>query len=855
MLRGSRFAAGSSPPGRRDAVAVCAGLLIAAGLAAADAAAGRNTVFVSAVVLAPFVVALFAGPRETGLVAAVTVTLALVSAVWDHDFDTWAYWLRGFVVAAGGVVAVVAAAGRQRMALERERSTLLAAAVEAFAGTGGLAETAAGLCDLLVPAAADACVVDGVQRGSVQRLAVRPDGFGDALNQRGSEVLEAAGTRAALENGAPQLAARVDAPELRPLGVGSALSVPLVARGRTLGALTLLATDRSRRRYTHGDLDFAHALGGRVALALDNAGLFSELETIEAELAAALGALADAVTMQRPDGRVVYANEAAARLYGFGSPQELVAAPYGTFAEHFEFRCEDGSPLRPEDFPRNRLLAGKDAPPVLVRTVPRADPARASWQLVKAAPVRDASGAIAMVVNIMEEVSPLKQAELAQRLLADAGDVLASSLDYRRTLQRVAELTVPELADWCTISLPDGSGRLRPVAVAVADPEKAPLARQLADRFAMPLGGQSASAEAFRSGRPQCLNDMPADLVAELTGDAGAPDVLGRLGAHAALVAPMTTAGRSIGTIRLVSTQPGREFFPGDVDLAAQLARRVALAVENARLYDERSHVAETLETSLLPAALPELPGWRTATLYRPAGDASRVGGDFYDAFPIEGGWMVVVGDVCGHGVEAAALTALMRHTLRTAATVSGSPTEALDKLNRELVARSQLTLATAVCVVLNHGAGEGISADIVCAGHPKPILIRDGALSYLGQFGPMPGAYADEKWDSVAAMIRDGDVLVLYTDGVIDTVGADGRFGPQRLEEALRGARTADDAVKRVDAALLEFQDGEQPDDTAVLAIERTPVRARFRPATRPARPEQEPVAKPRRAQSTTAG
>ena len=182
---------------------------------------------------------------------------------------------------------------------------------------------------------------------------------------------------------------------------------------------------------------------------------------------------------------------------------------------------------------------------------------------------------------------------------------------------------------------------------------------------------------------------------------------------------------------------------------------------------------------------------------------------------------MLVVGDVTGRGAPAAALTALMRHTLRTAATLTGSPLQALDKLNRDLVARPRASLCTAVCLVLRELGGE-TQADIICAGHPLPVLVRDGIARHVGQFGPLLGAWLDERWEPLTISVLPGDVLLLYSDGLLDASGAKDRFGPDRLLEALEGASSATDAIARIEQALSRFEVGAQADDTAVLAVQR---------------------------------
>jgi serine phosphatase RsbU (regulator of sigma subunit) len=220
----------------------------------------------------------------------------------------------------------------------------------------------------------------------------------------------------------------------------------------------------------------------------------------------------------------------------------------------------------------------------------------------------------------------------------------------------------------------------------------------------------------------------------------------------------------------------------------------------------------------LLPEALPRIPGMRLSSLYRPAGEENLVGGDFYDAFATEHGWILVVGDVTGRGAEAAAQTGQVRHTLRTAGRLLGDPQGALAELNQALAERRELTPCTAAVVHVS-----GRTAHVLCAGHPQPLLVRSGTVRAVGHFGPMLGAWPDSRWRTETVTLEPGDVLVLYTDGVTDTRGAEGRFGDARLLETLRGVTDAPGAVAAIDRALNAFQVGAQADDTAVLALDLT--------------------------------
>jgi serine phosphatase RsbU (regulator of sigma subunit) len=285
---------------------------------------------------------------------------------------------------------------------------------------------------------------------------------------------------------------------------------------------------------------------------------------------------------------------------------------------------------------------------------------------------------------------------------------------------------------------------------------------------------------------------------------------------------PLALPGaQPLGEMSLAMLRPGRKFDESDLILARELARRAGIAAENARLYAERTLIATTLQRSLLPPELPEIPGFQLAGLYLAAGEQNEVGGDFYDAFEVQGGWMVLVGDVAGRGAEAAALTSLSRYTLRTAGKLLGDPVATLEQLNMALRERPGLSLVS-VCVALLHGGDGGSRAEVVLAGHPPALHVREGRTEPVGAFAPFLGAYEHGNWKVATLELAPGDQLVLYTDGVIDSVGEHERFGEERLAETTSAASGADDAVARIEAAVRQFARGPQADDIAVIAVER---------------------------------
>ena len=189
------------------------------------------------------------------------------------------------------------------------------------------------------------------------------------------------------------------------------------------------------------------------------------------------------------------------------------------------------------------------------------------------------------------------------------------------------------------------------------------------------------------------------------------------------------------GTFSLASAESGRLFEQADVQLAEELAARAGMAIDNARLYTERSRIAHTLQVKLLPERLPEIPRALMAARYRAAGELNEVGGDFYDVFqrsPTE--WALVVGDVSGKGAEAAAVTALARYTLRAAALEDAPPSGALQRLNTAMLYDDTSQFATVVMAYLSSGPDGSIDLRLALAGHPAPAVVRrDGSVEMVG--------------------------------------------------------------------------------------------------------------------------
>jgi serine phosphatase RsbU (regulator of sigma subunit) len=298
-------------------------------------------------------------------------------------------------------------------------------------------------------------------------------------------------------------------------------------------------------------------------------------------------------------------------------------------------------------------------------------------------------------------------------------------------------------------------------------------------------------------------------------------------GVGAAIIAPMTAGARVVGALVFVNPDDARPFDRRDLAIATELARRTGLAVENSRLAGERAHVAGTLQRGLLPPSPPEMNGFEVATMYRPAGEVNEVGGDFYEAFEIDGGWMVTIGDVMGRGAAAASLTALARYTIRTAGKLTGDPRMAAALVDHSLKEGGDILLCSAVIAVLPDTDMDPARISVLIAGHPPPLRLRSGKVEPVGMSGPLLGAPSEPRWELAELDLELGDQLVLYTDGVTEARGREDRFGEERLRAQLARAATPAAVVASVETALELFLAGDPEDDAAVLAIRRIERRA----------------------------
>jgi serine phosphatase RsbU (regulator of sigma subunit) len=329
----------------------------------------------------------------------------------------------------------------------------------------------------------------------------------------------------------------------------------------------------------------------------------------------------------------------------------------------------------------------------------------------------------------------------------------------------------------------------------------------------------------IRTGEPELYPNVPDSLLVESAEDPEQLEVLRSVGITSAMATPLTARGRTFGAITFVMAESGRHFGEADLALAMDLARRAAQAVDNARLYQERAHVARTLQRSLLPRRIPEIPGIEMAAVYNAAGEGNEVGGDFYDLFEAESGvWFFVVGDVQGKGPEAAAVTGLARYTIRTAAMDERVPSEILTILNEALMRADTDRFCTVACcrMDLKHDPPQ---LSVSCGGHPPPMVARAaGEVETVDSKGDLLGIFPDVILTDHQLELMPGDTLVMFTDGVTERHGEQGAFGEDRLVAVVSSCSgfDAQSIAERIERSVLTFRPESPRDDVAILVARR---------------------------------
>ncbi|HET9632180.1 MAG TPA: SpoIIE family protein phosphatase [Terrabacter sp.] len=419
-----------------------------------------------------------------------------------------------------------------------------------------------------------------------------------------------------------------------------------------------------------------------------------------------------------------------------------------------------------------------------------------------------------------EEQSAARAAQL--EFLADASQALAASLDYRQTLRQVASLAVPTHADWCSVQMVD-DGVLRTLAVAHVDPAKVQLAKELETRWPTDPDRPGGAGDVVRKGESLLIETITDEMLVAAAQDEEHLRVARELGLQSAMTVPLMAKDRVLGVLSFVSAESGRHYTAEDVAFAEDLGRRAGIAIDNADLYSQTRRVASVLQATLLPQDLPDLPGWQIGTVYRQAG-RTDVGGDYYDVSGGSGGRVLaVLGDVMGRGIDAAVAGSQMRTAARILATQNPEPDALACAMDRLMTADPPTQMASSVYVLFDP-AEEQLA--LVRAGHPPPLLVHQGQPRFITENGSPVHGLGEVPRPAAHTTFHVGDILLLYTDGLIERRTESIETGMARLEATAAELLTdlGDDAdLDEVLEQLAEVvSDPDRHDDVAVLAFRR---------------------------------
>ncbi|MBC5815590.1 MAG: SpoIIE family protein phosphatase [Candidatus Eremiobacteraeota bacterium] len=536
--------------------------------------------------------------------------------------------------------------------------------------------------------------------------------------------------------------------------------------------------------------------------------MLNELRAAEARYRLIAEAMPQFVWIDAPDGSAVYANRRWLDYIG------LSAEENAGFGWVLTVHPDDAAHLDPirkkslrtgEDFEGECRYKGRDG--------------KYRWYLFRSIAVRDDNGEITSWVGTATDIDRQKRAEEQQKFFATASELLGSTLDERTTLERIAKLCAPGLADWCIIDLlGDQDSSLTTTLVEHPDPAK----REKLQRLLGPTHFEAATgfgaAHVINTGEPQIFPFIEPWMVDEALPEYTDRMLFKEAGYSSAMILPLKSGETVYGALTLVSADPARLYNDFDLTTAMEFARRGGIAIEHSRLFAREHMVATTLQRALLPPKLPEIGNVRFSSAYAAAVKGEEVGGDWYDAFELPNGRIALsIGDVAGHGLEAAVTMGTVRQAIRTAALERSQPNDVLYRANAALSLDKRDTMVTAIFATFEPGSR---LLEYAIAGHPRPLVVdARGHVQTLEGNGPPLGAlYDTQRVEMMRATLPAGSSVVFFTDGLTE-FDRDIARAENRLTEILESRRHAiaeNPAREIIDTVLY----APQRDDIAVLVM-----------------------------------
>ena len=537
----------------------------------------------------------------------------------------------------------------------------------------------------------------------------------------------------------------------------------------------------------------------------------AEAERFRQHLSEVVRGTQDAVMSKDLEGIVTSWNPAATQLYGY-SAEEAVGRPI-SFLVPPDLEGEEAEII--ERIKRGERLETYETERI------RADGARIAVSLTISA-IRSPIGGLIGVSIIARDITAERRRRRAQEFLVAASRLLDTSLDPMETARTIVSTAVPELAELCLIDFRRGDGWLGDSVVAGKDPKAAE--RLEAIRHTAPLdpNGNHPAAQVIRLGKPMIWRDLKApDVVDDVSQGPEHLQLMKDAGYNSAAVVPLIARGRILGALSFLHAFGDLRYDPDDLDFLSELGDRAALALDNARLYQERDRVAKSLQRGLRPPRPAEVRGLDISVVFEAAGEAIEIGGDLYDVLPTDRGCWILIGDVAGKGSAAAGVSVAVRHSVRGLTREMTEPEEVLRRVNELLLDGNTLNDFATVMLARMRREREGWSAALACAGHPPAIHIGSSGAEQLGG-GSVLGAWEQPEVTRHDAVLAPGETLLLCTDGWLEAGPVDTHQPPEALAEmayALSGLEL-DEVTERLRADAVRRSGGELRDDLVLLAV-----------------------------------
>jgi PAS domain S-box-containing protein len=385
--------------------------------------------------------------------------------------------------------------------------------------------------------------------------------------------------------------------------VVAAIAVRVGELQNPFGVLAAFTTQPAE--FTREDANFLQAVANVLAAAVERRSIESQLRSSRDQLSAIFGTIDEGITVQGMDGQLVFANDAAARLSGFASAEEMLEAPLAEIMTRFELFDDGFAPLGPADLPSRRALAGEEPPSTLIGFRVRAT-GEVRWSMLTSTPLRDADGSVRQVINTFRDVTEERWTRDSRHLMTEAVEALSSTLDAYEAARRLAELAVPRMSDYCTVHLLEADGSVTSAAIAHTDPSRVAIARRLQQLRPLDPAAPTGIARVIRENAPEFVPLIPDEMI-ESTLQGEELDLVRQLGLRSYVCVPLTGRGAPVGALTLVMAESGRVLGERDLALAVELGMRAGIALENARLYqaaDDRRAQLDTVLAALAEAVL-----------------------------------------------------------------------------------------------------------------------------------------------------------------------------------------------------------------------------------------------------------